>query len=607
MKTFRKYSIIYSVLMMSVFVFSILASCKKGLLDNENKSAVAGDTQWNDESSADLFLNDIYGQVNNLGSTPDPLDSFTDDNDGGPYWKSWRWRQGIIGPSVEGGTPMNNDGDASNYSDWSSVYTKIRRCNTFIKEINAHATSYSEAYRKKRISEARFLRAFFYSYLWMHVGGLAIITEPQDRKTDSEDQLYKSRSTFEETFNFIDNELEAIVSEGSLEIKYNSGAADAGRVTLGSALALKGWIELFAASPAFNTGDPVVGSDPDKFYSFGSADPARYVKAAATNKKFIDSYAANYSLFNNLTTLFSEPAEYNSEIIWDRQTVRNTGGTIGGDINLFGGPVFILDQYYTWGNYNPTQELVDEFKMSNGLPITAPGSGYDPQRPYENREQRFYDWIVYDGAPYKQNWMPSADVIYTRIDKVNPSKNEIDFGSSDVSNTAYYFKKRLNPDMIPSGGRSDGQNYVYFRYAEVLLNYAEAQNEAVGPDGSVYAAINQIRVRAKLPTLETTYGGQVLTQAQMRQIIRNDRRVELCFENKRWYDLVRWRIAENVLTKDLHGMKISNTVPNNNSGVWKYEVVPLNHPHVFTTKMYLNPIPQNVIDQNPKIKQNPNY
>ncbi|TBO44440.1 RagB/SusD family nutrient uptake outer membrane protein [Pedobacter kyonggii] len=607
MKTFRKYSITYSFLMMGVLVLSILASCKKGFLDNENKSAIAGDTQWNDESSADLFLNDIYGQINNLGSTPDPLDSFTDDNDGGPYWKSWRWRQGIIGPSVEGGAPMNNDGDASNYSNWSSVYTKIRRCNTFIKEINAHATSYSEAYRKKRISEVRFLRAFFYSYLWMHVGGLAIITEPQDRKTDSEDQLYKSRSTFEETFNFIDKELDEIVNEGSLEIKYNSGAADAGRVTLGAALALKGWVELFAASPAFNTGSPVVGADPDKFYSFGSTDAARYAKAAATNKKFIDSYAANYSLFNNLTTLFSEPAEYNSEIIWDRQTVRNTGGTIGGDINLFGGPVFILDQYYTWGNYNPTQELVDEFKMSNGLPITAPGSGYDPQKPYVNREQRFYDWIVYDGAPYKQNWMPSADVIYTRIDKVNPSKNEIDFGSSDVSNTAYYFKKRLNPDMIPSGGRSDGQNYVYFRYAEVLLNYAEAQNEAVGPDGSVYAAINQIRVRGKLPTLETTYGGQVLTQAQMRQIIRNDRRVELCFENKRWYDLVRWRIAEDVLTKDLHGMKISNTVPNNNGGVWKYEVVPLNHPHVFTTRMYLNPIPQNVIDQNPKIKQNPNY
>jgi len=93
----------------------------------------------------------------------------------------------------------------------------------------------------------------------------------------------------------------------------------------------------------------------------------------------------------------------------------------------------------------------------------------------------------------------------------------------------------------------------------------------------------------------------------MRAVIRNERRVELCFENKRFYDIIRWGIAMDVMNKDNHGMKITNTVPSNNSGVWKYEVVPLNHPHVFSQKMYINPIPQNVIDQNPNIKQNPNY
>ncbi|NVM67294.1 hypothetical protein FHW88_005615 [Mucilaginibacter sp. SG538B] len=585
----------------------MLPSCKKDFLDNQNKSAIAGDTQWADEPSADLFLNDIYGQLNNLNNTPDPLDSFTDDNDGGPYWKSWRWRQGIIGPSVEGGTPMENDGDAASYTDWGAVYARIRKCNTFIQQVNAHSANYSDTYKRKRLDEARFLRAFFYSYLWMHVGGLVIITEPQDRKTDTNDELYKERSTFEATFNFIDAELDAVVNNKALEVKYSSGAGDAGRATLGAALALKGWIELFAASPAFNSSSAVMGADPNKFYSFGNTDNARYVKAAATNKLFMDSYGGQYALYNDLTRLFTESAEYNSEVIWDRQAVANTGGTIGGDFNLFGGPVYVLGQYYTWGNYDPTQELVDDFQMDNGLPITAPGAGYNPQKPYEHREPRFYDWIVYDGAPYKQPWMPRADTIYTRIDKVHPSKNEIDFGSSDVSNTAYYFKKRLNPDRIPNGNRSDGQNYIYFRYAEVLLNYAEAQNEAVGPDGSVYSAVNKIRVRGGLPTLETSYGGQTLTKEQMRTVIRRERRVELCFENKRWYDLVRWRLAEDVLTKDFHGMKITNTAPVNNSGVWKYEVVPLNHPHAFTPKMYLNPIPQPVIDQNPKIKQNPNY
>ena len=584
-----------------------LFSCNK-YLDNTPKNSIAGDAQWNDESSADIFLNDIYYQVNNLNNTPDPLDSYTDDNDGGPYWKSWRWKQGIIGASVEDGTPMENDGDAASYTDWGSVYQKIRKCNTFIQQVNLHTDKLSADYRKKRIDEVRYLRAFFYSYLWMHVGGLAIITEPQDRNTNTQDELYKSRSSFGDTFDFIDKQLDSVINGNVLAAKYKHGDADAGRATIGAALALKGWIELFAASPAFNTASPIVGSDPNHFYSFPSADNTRYTRAAATNKKFIDQLGSStYTLFPDLGNFWSVPNEYNSEVIWDRQTVGNIGGPIGSDFVLFGGPVYIQGQYFTWGNYDPTQELVDQFRMDNGLPITDPNSHYDPQHPYLHREKRFYDFIVYDGAPYKMNWMSTPDTIYTRIDKVHPSLNEIDFGSSDVSNTAYYFKKRLDPDQRPAGNRVDGVNYVFFRYAEILLNYAEAQNEAAGPEASVYTAINQVRTRSQLPTLEATYGGQTLNQAQMRDVIRNERRVELCFENKRFYDLIRWRLAQGALSVDRHGMKIANTSPSDNAGAWIYTPVLLGHPHVFTQQMYLNPIPQNVIDQNPKIQQNPNY
>jgi len=609
MKNINK-RIAFPMCLLLTMAILVLPSCKKNYLDNESRSSITGDVQWSDEPSADLFLNDIYGNLNNLTNTPDPLDSYTDDNDGGPYWKSWRWKQGIIGPSVEGGTPMDNDDDASDYTVWGSTYNKIRKCNTFIQEVRAHAKNFSTDYKNKRIDEARFLRAFFYSYLWMHIGGLAIITEPQDRVTDTQDELYKSRSSFEETFNFITSQLDSVVNDNYLAAKFNNGNSDAGRATLGAALALKGWLELYAASPAFNTSNPVVGSDPDKLVSFGNSDNARYAKAAATNKKFIDQFGAGgvYTLFPDLANFWTEPNEYNSEVIWDRQTVGNANGNkYGSDMLLFGGPVFIQGQYFTWGNYDPTQELVDQFRMDNGLPITDPASGYDPQHPYEHREKRFYDFIVYDGAPYKMNWMTSPDTIYTRIDKVKPSLNEIDFGSSDVSNTSYYFRKRLNPDRRPAGNRSDGLNYVFFRYAEVLLNYAEAQNEATGPQAEIYTAVNQVRTRSGLPTLEATYGGQTLTQAQMRDVIRNERRVELCWENKRWYDIVRWRIAQDVLSVDRHGMKITNSSPANNAGVWVYQPVLLGHPHVFTQKMYINPIPQNVIDQNSKIKQNPNY
>ena len=93
----------------------------------------------------------------------------------------------------------------------------------------------------------------------------------------------------------------------------------------------------------------------------------------------------------------------------------------------------------------------------------------------------------------------------------------------------------------------------------------------------------------------------------MRDAIHHERRVELCFENKRFYDIIRWKIADQVMNVDKHAMKITNTSPSNNSGVWKYEVVPLNHPHTFDMKMYLTPIPQPVIAQNPKLVQNPGY
>jgi len=602
MKKLNKYSVCYSWLLLAVLVLPI-ASCKK-YLDNVPKDSIAGDAQWSNETTADVFLNDIYHQLNDQGDTPDPLDSYTDDNDGGPYWKSWRWKQGIIGPGVEDGVPQENNSGSSSYEDWGAVYTSIRRCNTYIQQVNLHTANLSQSYRNKRIDEVRFLRAFFYTYLWMHVGGLPIITSPQDRVTDSQADVFKARSTFGDTFNFIDAQLDSVVNDNYLAKKYNTGDGDAGRATLGAALALKGWIELYAASPAFNTGSAVMGADPNKFFSFGNNDISRYTKAAATNKKFIDELGGTYALYPDMTTFWKEANEYNSEVIFDRQAVANTTGSA---YDLFGGPVYILGQYYTWGNYDPTQELVDQFRMDNGLPISDPKSGYDPQHPYLHREKRFYDWIVYDGAPYKQNWMAKTDTIYTRIDKVHPSLNEIDFGSSDVSNTAYYFKKRLNPDVIPSGGSTDGVNYVYFRYAEVLLNFAEAQNEATGPNADVYAAIDKIRVRSNLPTLETTYGGQSLSQDQMRTVIRNERRVELSWENKRYYDIIRWRIAEDVLSVDRHGMKITNTSPVDNKGVWKYEPVLLGHPHVFTPKMYLNPIPQPVMDRNSNLKQNPNY
>ncbi|RPD49043.1 RagB/SusD family nutrient uptake outer membrane protein [Paracnuella aquatica] len=597
MKSVRKYILYGCILTASVG----LASCDKHL-DNENKAVLTDATQWASEGNADIFFNDVYDQLPQMYNDPENLDNFTDDNDAGFYYNSWKYKDGILDAASSNYGLWNGAGvgiGTINRHNWPALYTAIRKVNTFMKQITTNKANYSEAWYNKRMDEARFLRAFHYSLLFQYWGGVPLIFEPQTRSDSA--ALFTSRSTYAETLDFLTKTLDTVVNNKYLAVKYNKGQADAGRATLGAAQMLKAHVQLVAASPSFNAATPPGGPDAAKVAGFGNFDNNRWAAAAASFKKFMDEWGGagkQYNLFPEDSTLWFEDNEYNSEVIFDRQQVANIRGS---NYEQYGGPVYILNTYYTWGNYNPTQELVDQFFMANGKPITDPTSGYDPQKPYVGRERRFYKWIVYDGAPYKMDWMPTTDTIYTRIDKVRPSLNQIDFASTDVTNTGYYFKKKLNPRNRPASGLS-GANYIYFRYVEVLLGYAEAQNEAVGPDQSVYDAMNAVRARVNLPALPAG-----LSQTQMRDAIRQERRVELCFENKRFMDILRWRIAHEVLTKDLTGMKIENSVPSNNSGVWVYTPVKLNHPHKFVMKQYMHPIPQQAIAQNPKLVQNPGY
>jgi hypothetical protein len=297
-------------------------SCNDDFLENDIKSRLTDDMQWSSEGNADLFLNDIYAVLSNKWNSPDNLDNFTDDNDAGFYWKSYSWRQGIVDPAVNNGTPMDHaNANATDYASWAAGFLKIRKCNLFIQKITENSANFSEAYRKKRIDEVRFMRAYYYSELFLHLGGLPIITEVLDRNAMGEEELYRPRATFEETFNFITKELGEIVSNKTLPVKYNNGDADAGRATLGAALALKGWLELYAASPAFNAATPAAGADPNKLVGFGNFDAKRWAAAAATNKQFIDTYGSTYALFPDVNAFWWEKNEYNSEVIWDRQVV----------------------------------------------------------------------------------------------------------------------------------------------------------------------------------------------------------------------------------------------------------------------------------------------
>jgi hypothetical protein len=552
--------------MMAVLIVLSLHSCKDALedsLDVVPRDQLTDVSVWTDQNTADLFLNDIYNRLPDGNNWYDPLENWSDNAQASGSWpvsKTTTVRHGEYTPSTIAFWCGYNDQLPYN---WSHQYQWIRKTNVFIK--NVTASDLPEDYKKKRLAEARFLRAYFHHNLWIGYGAIPIISEPLNRAEHGE-EIFKARNTSNEVFTFITDELAAIAEDLPAVVT----GQDYGRITKGAALTLKGWCELFAS---------------------------KYSEAAATNKAVID--LGVYALHPDYQAFFLPEGNSSNEGILFRQYIP---GVKGGRESSLLGPTFTKGGVETsWGYSDPTQELVDDYAMDNGLPITDPASGYNPEDPYINREKRFYQSIVYDGS-YWYN-----DIIYTRVGV--GSLNEIDVNErGDASNTGYYFRKRMN-DQITLGaanwdGATSGQNYYLFRYAEVLLNYAEAKIELDQIDQTVYEAINSIRQRSELPTIEDAYGSG-LSREKMREIVRRERRIELALEDKRWWDLMRWRTAEMLLNGPLHGIRI--TVDAN--GKLTYIPVPAyNGSRKFDpSKNYLFPIPQSAIDQNPKLEQNPGY
>ncbi len=535
---------LYIILLCSV----LCGGCSK-FLDVLPKEQVADETLWSSTSNADLFLNDIYASVPTI-LTSDPWENFSDNSMNGQAGKV---STNIYGPSIY--TPSNAP------NKWS-LYTAVRKTNVFITKVTA--SQLTESWKKLRLAEARFLRAYFYSILWTYHGGVPVITDVLNIGEQGEN-VFRPRNTSAETYNFIVNECAEIAPDLPL-------TAETGRVTWGAAMALKGSCELFNAGALHNPAN----------------DLSKWELAAATYRQIIDKN--RYTLFPDYNTLFFEENNNNVEVIFSRQ---HLGGTAlanlrDGEI----GPRFVNGALTGWGHVNPTQDLVDEYAMANGLPITDPASGYDPQKPYVGREKRFYESIVYDGS----TWLGSEMIMKQGVGSLNAT----DLNNSSISTrTGYYIRKGINPKYASATNNQNSANWIIFRYAEVLLSYAEAKNEATGPDGSVYEAINTVRKRVNLPDLPAG-----LSQAAMRVAIHRERRVELAFEDKRLPDLLRLRLAEVILNRPVHAMKIAKE-----GAQWVYTKVPAGGGNraFFPAKNYFLPIPQSAIDKNAKLVQNPNY
>ncbi|AYD47503.1 RagB/SusD family nutrient uptake outer membrane protein [Arachidicoccus soli] len=565
----------------------LVASCNKtGFLDKTSTTSLDEASTFSDSANAIAFLNNIY---TNIGFASDPrrfsggnyaagLDASCDEAEG-PNSSS---TNGFIEFATGTVNPTIVPDDA-----WRISYANIRAVNQFLKHLPV--IPFNTSLKKETKGEALFLRGWYYFMLLEHYGGVPIIG---DTIYAASDVMPAVRNSFASCVNYISNECDS----AAVYLPVTQTGSQYGRASKGACLALKARLLLYAASPLFNNGGIGKGiAGLDSIVAYPDANPDRWKLAADAAEAVINLNA--YSLYVDSTSVpgklgygFQElfTQRYNTEYILPRMMDANKYLESLWDVPSRGGS----------GGPFPYQEIVDAFPMSNGKSITDPTSGYDPNNPYANRDPRLDYSIIHDSTlrTFFGANQPTPVLLYmnTKVSPAVPASGDAVYKGTP---TGYYIFKMLDPNIINNGISGSSRCLPLIRYAEILLDYAEAENEYAGPDPTVYEALGAIRQRAGLRPYELPPG---LTQDQMRAAIHNERRIELAYEGFRFFDVRRWMIADSTENQEMHGMEVDrgNTV--------SYKVFNVRK-HNFKKAMYLWPLPLSEIAKIPDMLQNPLY
>jgi starch-binding outer membrane protein, SusD/RagB family len=462
---------------------------------------------------------------------------------------------------------------------WGNSYFGIRSANIFLKNIKSvPVAGLTKQYWK---AEARFLRALFYWELLKRYGGVPLLG---DTVLGLDDNIELPRNTFAETVDYIVNECTSI--KDSLRADPLS-TSDFGRASKGAAVALKCRVLLYAASPLFNGGG--IETDPVKraLTGYPVADLTRWQKVADAAVEF-NALGSYFKLVTSGSpTAFASVFinKMNSEIIFAKQSLNSS------TLEIVQSPVgYVSSNSRSLGLTSPTQNLVDAFPMLNGMAINEAGSGYSAAAPYTNRDPRLAATVFYNGL----TWLNRPVQTY----KGGADKPDNPAIAPIQTRTGYYLRKFLGNFGTATAYSNQSHNFPILRYAEIILNYAEALNELNQVENAV-TQIKLLRARAGItPGANTRYGIKTgITQDEMRDLIRNERRIELAFEEHRFWDVRRWKIASQVLTTPLTGMRITNGTP------LTYDIINVANP-VFPNRLYHMPIPYDEILKNAKLIQN---
>ncbi len=477
---------------------------------------------------------------------------------------------------------------------WNHNYQYIRAINLGLENLD-YMPEVDQELKEQYYGELIFLRAFAHFELVKRFGGIPIVTRPLNVQED----LAIPRNTFEECIDFIVGECDLAIQ--TLLAPEEASGGSLGRISTGAAMALKSRVLLYAASPLYN-GNGYDGSG-NSLICYGSASPARWEAAARAAADVINLHY--YELFSG-TGLTDGHTDTQTMSIGEKN-YRDIFYTLAGNNELILVRTSALSNAvekkntpvgYTngEGTTGPSQQIVDAYGMVNGKQIGDQGSGYDPADPYTNRDPRFYASIFYNGMQW------SGRAVETYIGGADNAT-----GATNATKTGYYLSKFMKSDVKIAGSETNTYHcFPLIRYAEILLNYAEAMNEAYGPDAdpegfgkTARNAVEEVRARVLRPS-DAAVTAPAGDKDAMREAIRKERRIELAFEDHRHLDVKRWMIGPETLGQNLQGMRITKNGDN-----YSYEVQSNVSDRVFDAKMYLYPIPQNEINKNKAMEQNP--
>lgn len=447
---------------------------------------------------------------------------------------------------------------------WSSCFTQVNSINTLLENQDKLAPSI----RDRVIGEAHFFRAWYYYKMLRTFGGTMILTRTYDPLVDD---VKFPRATYDEMVQFICEEAE----EAARHLPVSNNTANVGRPTKGVCYMLRAKTYFWAAGEHFqNQESAYLGYTDDSSSRLLDLAAAEYDRVIATGQ--YDLVPISGTTRDQVVKEYREIflTKNSKESIWEVQHADDGNFDFGNAHKLdrdaaassFGG---------TTAAYNPTQNHVDEYRMENGKMIKDAGSGYDRNNPYENRDWRFYANILYDGAQWKGHTM---DLHYTMVNgKETAGEDLTKYGTSTsaaVTRTGYYMAKFLRESQAIDNDDTyaSSQNCILWRYAELLLDYAEIDFKK-GRIADALAKVNRIRARVKMPALTSLTWDDLV----------NERRVELAFEKTTYWDLLRWNIAERRMTgttNPLFGVKIvyqangskriTNPVVNGRNTVMRY-------------------------------------